>query len=320
MVLPGFIAALFLLLPLVARADMVVGRIQRDMTVGANHDIPLKTGQVVQILNQSGAKTVIMLPLPDGSNGIFEIDASAIKLAPPGTPLGLPAPPPPPPPPPGTVAPKFPDGFAGSATFQTTLGNGHTSGEASIIKAGGDAVYIVSVRQLLGPLGGFAQDVAAKDVPHVVQHIQITPFSGAAVTYDVTGLLVRTKRLKADSGSPIDDLAIYRLTGAPPQSSAVALADLAPAVGDPVWVIARLRGEPPDQLAHRGVITANAKWLEMQFDNSNTITSGAAGAPVLNTAGQVVGVLSGHLTGGGQVRGYLIPAAVITTTINSQPQ
>jgi hypothetical protein len=313
-----FVVSILLLLPATAHADTAEGKITQDITIGANHDIPLKTGQVVQIMNQNGAKTVIMLPLADGSNGIFQIDSADIQSVPAGTPLGLPAPPPPPPPAPGTVPPSYPAGFVGVPTFQTTQGD-HAAGLASIIKpATGDYYYIISARQLLGPLGGFSAQVAAKDVPSVVQNIQLARLSGGSASYAVTPLAVPTKRLQADGGKPIDDLAIYRLPDTAAQAQAVPLATQAPAVGDIVWLIARLRGSPADQLGHRGQVTDVTPWLMVQFDNNNIITSGAAGAPVLNATGEVVGIFSSSLTGGGQVRGYVIPAALIAQTIQKQ--
>jgi hypothetical protein len=311
-------AALLIALAAPARADLPEGKIMQDLTVGANHDVPLKTGQVVQIMNQKGDKTVILVPLPDGSNGIFQIDTTAIQAVPAGTPLGLPAPPPPPPAAPGTVPPKYPAAFTGAATFQTTQGE-HSGGDASLIKLdSGDQAYLVSSRQLLGFLGGFQTQVAAKDVPAVVQQIQLAPFSSGTLTYDVTGLLVKTSRLKPAGGKPVDDVAIYRLHDSSPQAAAVALAGQAPAAGDVVWLIARLRNSPPDQLAHRAQVLAVKDWLEVQFDDGSLITAGALGAPVLNNDGQVVGVFSYSLSGGGNLRGYVIPASLLDKTIHAQ--
>jgi hypothetical protein len=302
-----------LLLVATARADMAEGKITHDFTVGANHDIPLKTGQVVQIMNQNGGKTVIMLPLPDGSNGIFQIDSTDIQSVPAGTPLGLPAPPPPPP---GTVPPKYPAGFVGVPTFQTTQGN-HSAGVASLINSGG-SVYLVTTRELLGPLGGFPTQIAARDVPATVHNIQLASFSGGSPTYAVTGLEVRTGRLQADSGKPIDDLAIYSLPDKTAQAQAVALAPQAPAVGDVIWVIARLHGSPPDHIAHRCQVIDTKSWLLIEFDEDDIHTGGISGAPVLNNAGELAGVLSSPVTEAGHIRAYVIPAALIAQTIQKQ--
>jgi hypothetical protein len=296
-----------------AHADMAEGKLTQDITVGANHDIPLKTGQVVQIMNQNGGKTVIMLPLPDGSNGIFQIDSAAIQSVPGDTPLGLPAPPPPPPPAPGTVPPKYPTGFVGVPTFQTTQGD-HAAGGASLITSG-DKVYLVSTRELLGPQGGFSTQIAAKDVPDAVHNIQLAPYSGGSATYAVTGLAVRTGRLQADSGKPIDDVAIFQLPDATAKAQSVPLADKTPSVDDVIWVIARLRGSPPDQVGHRGKVIDNTTWLLIEFDEDSIHTGGISGAPVLNNDGALVGVLSTCVTEAGHIRAYVIPAKLIAETI-----
>ena len=298
---------------------MPEGKLTQDTTVGANHDIVLKAGYVVQIMKQSGPATVIMVPLPDGSNGIFQIDSGTIQAVPAGTPLGLPAPPPPPPPPPGTVAPTYPTASIGTPTFETSAGN-HSSGTASLlIYQDGDPGYIVTVRHLLGPLGGYATQFAAKDVPKAVLTMQIADYNGTTTDYAVTGLLVHTGRLRAEAGSPIDDLAIFQLHVPSPHAQQVKLSDQLPAVGDPVWLIARLRNLPPDKIAHRAQITTNTKWLEMVFDDSDLVTAGADGAPVLNESGQVIGIFARGITAAGQVKGYVIPSAVIIKTIQTQP-
>jgi len=298
-----------------ARADMPEGKMMQDLTVGANHDVQLKTGEVVQIMTQRGDKTVITVPLPDGSNGIFQIDSTAIQSVPAGTPLGLPAPPPPPPPPPGTVPPNYPAAFTGAATFTTTKGT-HSGGDACLIKvAGGNQAYLASSRQLLGFQGGFQDQIDAKDVPGFVQQIQLVPYTGAATTYNVTGLLVHTRRLKPAGGKPNDDVALFRLQPSAPQ--AVALATKPPALGDIVWLIARLRNGAPDKVAHRAQVLLLNEWVVIQFDDPDILTGGTLGAPVLNTDGQVVGILSGSITGGGNVRGSLIPAALLAQLIQS---
>jgi hypothetical protein len=86
------------------------GRLTRDVTVGPNHDVQLKVGQTVQILNQSGAQMVVSVQLPDGSSGIYQIDAAAIELAasPSPSPSPTPSPTPVPAPSPATPPPVAP--------------------------------------------------------------------------------------------------------------------------------------------------------------------------------------------------------------------
>jgi S1-C subfamily serine protease len=215
------------------------------------------------------------------------------------------------------VVPTFPNTFAGEPEFNTTNGRG-AAGTASVVKLKNRTQsYIVSVRHLLGPNGAFKRQVAAQDVPAFVRSIRITSFSGAVRNYHVVGLLVPTNRLKADGGEPLDDLAIYLIKDKSPQGQAVVLADKVPAVRTQVWVVSRARGDLPDgKIMQSGrVVRTNSQWLVFQFDDDRIVTGGRSGAPVLNAAGEVIGVYSGHRMEQGHVFGFAIPAPLIATTI-----
>jgi hypothetical protein len=177
---------------------------------------------------------------------------------------------------------------------------------------GGTQTYIVSARHLLGPEGGFAKQTPAEKVPEFVKSIDISSFSGGNRHYDVTGLLVPAKQLKPIGGPPVNDMAVYLNQDSSAQSQAVVLADQVPAVGEPVWVIARVRGGVPEgEIMHSAKVISNNGWLVIQFDNDNIITAGASGAPVLNAAGEVVGVYSAHSTTSAHKTGFIIPAPLI---------
>ncbi len=314
---------------------MPTGKLNHDLVVGASHDIPLKAGQAVQVMGQSAGKVVIMVTLADGSNGVFQVDAADVTITPAASATPPPAPPPPapvaaspmpaapasPPPPPTPPAPAgpptYPDDFVGGGEVQATTGT-HAAGTASVVHLKGQTQsYIVSARHLLGPMGGFPTQTAAKDVPSVVQSISIDAFSGGQRHYDVTGLLVPANHLKADGGDPVDDMAVYLNHDSSSQDQAVPLADHLPATNAPVWVIAHVRGGVPEsQVIQPGkVIEIKDGWIVFQFDNDKIITAGASGAPVLDASGEVIGVYSGHSNNNGHVFGWVIPATMIAKVI-----
>ena len=215
--------------------------------------------------------------------------------------------------------PTYPNDFVGSPEFNTTAGR-QSAGTASVIKLKeGTQSYIVSARHLLGPMGGFKTQTAAADVPSFVKSIRILSFAGGSQHYDVTGLLIQTKRLKAEAGEPgIDDMAIYQNNDTTDQSQAVALSDQVPAMGAPVWVVAHVAGGvPKEQIMQSAKITNTAKWIIFQFDNDSIVTAGASGAQVPNAAGEVIGVYSGHSAKDGHVFGFAIPAQMIAATIKA---
>jgi hypothetical protein len=55
-----------------APSNVSNAKLTHDLTVGGNHDIHLKSGQAVQVLNHLANAVVIMVALPDGSHGVYQ--------------------------------------------------------------------------------------------------------------------------------------------------------------------------------------------------------------------------------------------------------
>lgn len=215
--------------------------------------------------------------------------------------------------------PKFPNRFVGSPEFDTTSGR-QSAGTAFLARSAADEqVFILTVRHLLGPDGGFKELTPQDKVPSFVKSIRLKPFGGGGggKDYTVQGLVMPTED---DSKEPLYDLAIFKTTGTFP-SDAVELADEKPALGDTVWVIAEVRGgAKKGQIVHSAIVTeAGDRWLVCDFDNPSIVPNGASGAPVLNAAGKVVGIIHGGLgKNGGRVQVVAIPSPLILQVIGSQ--
>jgi len=215
--------------------------------------------------------------------------------------------------------PVFPKGFVGNPEFNTTAGR-QSAGTAFLARTNdSNQVYILTVRHLLGPEGGFRALTPPEKVPSFVRSIRLGPFAGGGAARDhfVEGLSVPPS---PDPKGPLADLAIFKTRDAS-QSDAPLIADEKPALGETVWVIAQVRGGVPNgQLVHPAKVRANGdRWLVCEFDNPNIITNGASGAPVLNAAGKVVGIYSGHSSKGGKVWAYAIPSPLILQVIHGMP-
>ena len=214
--------------------------------------------------------------------------------------------------------PKFPNRFVGGPEFNTTAGR-QSAGTAFLARSAADKqVFILTVRHLLGPDGGFKELTPQDKVPSFVKSIRLKPFvGGGGKDYSVQGLVLPPE---ADSKEPLYDLAIFKTTGTFP-SDAVEIADEKPALGDTVWVIADVRGGvKKGEFVHSAKVTENGdRWLVCDFDNPSIVTNGASGAPVLNAAGKVVGIYSGHGKSDGKVQAFAIPSPMILQAIRSQP-
>jgi len=211
-----------------------------------------------------------------------------------------------------------PQDVVGGPEFITTSGH-QSAGTASIVKYNLH-IFILSARHLLGPLGGFKVQTASKDVPLFVHGIIFRSFAHSSHDYDVTPLLVPTKSDDPFTSDPLGDLALYQVKEMSVQGQPLTLGENLPAVGDRVWVAAHVRGGvPAGEVMHSAKVTWSKEgdWLWFQFDNDNIITAGASGAPVLNSAGEVVGVYSGHSKKDGHMLGDAVPSSMILGIIKS---
>jgi hypothetical protein len=209
--------------------------------------------------------------------------------------------------------PPFPRGFVGFPEFQTTVGM-QSAGTAFLARITGDSqVYILSVHHLLGPDGGFRTLLTHEQVPSFVRGIRIAELFGQSTPYKVKGCFIPSA---GNLDDPRYELLAFKTNGVA-TILAPELAATLPGAGEPVWIIAHVRGGvPKGELIHRAhVIPDKSPWLWAQFDNPNIITNGASGAPVLNAAGQIVGIYRGHQDDNGRKFAMIIPSPLIIETL-----
>ena len=203
--------------------------------------------------------------------------------------------------------PDLPKAFAGHAQFETTAGF-RKHGWADLVAARpGSQPYILSVRRLLGPEGGFARQVALAEVPAFVRCIEIDSFAEGTHSYIVEGLPISSS-LNDAALDPASDLSVYRLHNGSPVNRNIVLAVHVPAAGEKVWFMTK-SGHAVLLKDATVVSKQRDPWLGIQL-NAGTLEDDAAGAPVLNSAGELVGIYS-HRDPKNSATLDLIPANVI---------
>ncbi len=177
------------------------------------------------------------------------------------------------------------------------------------------SVLLLTAHHLFGPDGGLAREVAGAELPAFVREVRLADLAGRPVA--VAGPVVPIPGARAHRQVDFaHDLAAF---AAPPALAgrAFALARAAPAVGERVWLFAEVRaGAPPGRLLHAATVTSSsATELAYRFDDGGLDLGATSGAPVLDGAGEVVGV---HLGGGRDLRGLFgvaNPAASVRALI-----
>ncbi len=207
--------------------------------------------------------------------------------------------------------PTFPKGFSGIAQFETT-GGFQKHGWASLVSARqGSEPCILSVRRLLGPEGGFARQASVAEAPAFVRQIKIDSSAEDSQGYIVGGLPIPSAETNVTQ-SPIGDLSVYRIHNDLPQNRNVVLAQTAPAVGETVWLLTKV-GDSQALRSAAVVASRRETWLSVRL-SAEPVPKEMIGAPVLNAAGELVGVFS-HRDPKNPFTLNLIPAAVIAKVL-----
>lgn len=193
-------------------------------------------------------------------------------------------------------APKIPKLAVLRPYCETKLGNidaGSAAATAFAVKMDDQSLIVLTVFSLLSQANGLSRDVVGGEQNEMVTGVTLGSTFG-----EMDSVIVADKVLATQPFATGDLLAITVPKGAKDQLGAFSLAKESPAVGTQVWLSAALyAGAPPSQRQHSAVITGvdeHAR-LTYKFENSAISFEGTAGAPILNSAGEVVAI---HLSGG----------------------
>jgi hypothetical protein len=180
-----------------------------------------------------------------------------------------------------TRPPEVAEGALLRPTFDTSAGRG-TAGNAFAGRLEGvERPVIVTCLHLFGRRGGLERDLKAEELPREVRRVTLADRFSEAAVGEATAVL------------PLPDAGDVAVLWAAKGTKAVPwrFAKEAPAKEAMVWLIARVPGTA--RRAHKGrVITTSDGILEYRFEQKLELRE-ANGGPVLNAAGEVIGVQIG---------------------------
>lgn len=181
----------------------------------------------------------------------------------------------------------------------STKGGDVVAGTAFVarVSAGGKPL-LLTAHHLFGEMGGLDREYTWQELPAFVTGVTATPVgSGAPVragaALPITGAIAFTQQ---HMGS---DVAAFPVTGHE-NEPVLTFATTPPAEGAEVFLIAKLEGAPVGKLRYRGVVrVVEGGTIAFTLDDKGLKLRGSSGAPIVNAAGQVVGMnlASGEMDG-----------------------
>ena len=189
-----------------------------------------------------------------------------------------------------------------------------------------DRVVVVTAFDLFGPNGGLPEQVPAAKLPEVVQGAELRDaFTNRPVTKVGPPALLADAEPMGQTAA--HDIAVFPAEP-PDEMAAIAgqpvlrparLAAADPAVGEPIWVVAPQVGAAGDapHTIPATVAAVQDGWLFYTFAADQVDLTGTAGAPVVNAAGEVVGMQLGGGVLDGKMIGSANPRAAIAEHVEA---
>jgi hypothetical protein len=213
--------------------------------------------------------------------------------------------------------------FVFQPSFATSAGKEYQAGKLAIAKvpSAPGGLLGLSCIHIFGPDGGLPSQIASDALPAFIKKTTLIAADGGRTEIGAPLPVPGAHPFVSDGRSlpnPSTDLTVFR---APAELAAHALELAAdePAVGDRVWLLARLMGgAPPDVYLHPAhVRLANDKILAYEFENNQLNLNATSGAPVVNAQGKIVALNIGGGLHGGKLNVFGNPIGSIRKKIDA---
>lgn len=208
--------------------------------------------------------------------------------------------------------------------FFTTVGDHDISvppGTAFVIRpAESDQPYLVTALQLLSPDTGLAATVAPGQIRKSVSQVVVSEAFGASDSTVQVDIPLELDLAQGDAAYWKEaGVLLIPAGGAAKKLKPLVIASSVPSLGDPVWLATAVDGgAPASQFTHRATVTGVSETgaVEYAFENADLSLRAATGAPLLNAAGEVVGMHVSRQTDRSEVIGTGISASRLSEALD----
>jgi hypothetical protein len=192
--------------------------------------------------------------------------------------------------------PHLPTIFVTSPVFNLERQQPLAAGKAFAVRLNNGRKILLSCLHLFGPAGGLNQHLNPQDLPDQVTGVTLLSLNGAVTVGEAGHELLR-------SGTPIDltpgedysgDLVAFELPVDTPLGG-VSMISTSPAIGTRVWLATALIGNDTSTAnLYPGTVKAAYGTCTVVTLDSPVKLQACSGSPVLNSRGELVGMLLGH--------------------------
>lgn len=191
-----------------------------------------------------------------------------------------------------------------------------TAGTAFVCESpDGKKHFLLTAHHLFGSAGGFESELPWDKLNEVIKlTVSISMEDSSIHVLSKKALLIAGARA-LDNAGLANDIAAFELDYDKTRP-ALALAKIAPKVGERLWLYGRQRGSDRLELLACITTASNATELDYAFDNKTINLAGTSGAPVLNANAQVVAINIGGTEHNGKLIGYGNPTASIVAHLD----
>jgi hypothetical protein len=196
-------------------------------------------------------------------------------------------------------------------TFDTTLGTFRAGTAFHITLLNHTRPILLTATHLLGPDGGCPRKVLPAELPQVVKSVTLRDCFNESIEIASPGApIVIPEAAPLDDRSKAGDILAF-WGSANPEIHTYSLAAAQPARGTRVWLAAAvLDGAPATQRLHPASVAGiRGGFLLYRYDNPKLVIQATSGAPVLNSAGDVVAINLGEAEQGGVTYGVGNPVS-----------
>jgi Trypsin-like peptidase domain len=189
-----------------------------------------------------------------------------------------------------------------------------TAGTGFVARLKGEYVFLTA-HHLFGPAGGLERDLSPAEAKEFAVALAGLSMDRSSLVLTSSAMLLIPSAKAFDRSDAGHDVAAFHLGSY--RGPSLAVSNVAPKIGEKVYLLACPRGEAKLRLIGAVVTRGGKDALDYFYEESGMNLAGTSGAPILNESGEVVGINLGGRNVNGKTSGFANPAGSFAGLVSS---